>query len=469
MHLSRALTRFAGAALAALVLAGCATFSSGGGTGVVQGLARERLGANVTLPAKDADNARLQSTVADLLSQPLTPDGAVQVSLLVNPGVRASLAELGIAEADLVQAARLANPRFTFGNKRSSEAVSIDRTILFNVMSLVVRPLAQELAARQFGTAQLRAAADVLELARNTRRAWFSAVAAEESVKYFEQVSLAADTSAELVTRMAKAGNASKLAQMREQAFQADATARLATARLAAVLERERLSRLLGVTGTQLQYRLPDRLPELPKAPVEPIDIERIALERRLDVQLAKRGTEALAANLGLTRATRFINVLELGYTNESNRGEPRQDGYEIQIELPLFDWGDARLARAEATYMQSVHRTAEVALAARSAVRERYQTYRATHDVARQFRDEIVPLRKRIAEETQLRYNGMLISVFELLADAREQITTVNASIEALREFWLADTDLEFALNGASAEASTRTMSMPASSAARH
>ncbi len=462
MHLSRALARFVGAALTVLALAGCATFSPDGGTGVVQSLARERLGANVTLPAKNADNAQVAAAVADLLSQALTPDSAMQVALLDNPGIRASLAELGVAEADLVQAGRLANPRFDFGNKRSSEAVSIDRTILFNVLSLFARPLAQEVAARQFGTAQLQAAADVLQLARNTRRAWFSAVAAEESVKYFEQVKLAADTGAELATRMAKAGNFSKLTQMREQAFQADATARLAKARLAASLEREQLTRLLGITGSQLQFRLPERLPELPKVPVDSIDTERVALDRRLDVQIAKRRTEAMAANLGLTKATRFINVLELGYTNESNTGERRQNGYEIEVELPLFDWGDARLARAEAAYMQSVHRTADVALTARSEVRQRYQTYRTTYDVARQFRDEIVPLRKRIAEETLLRYNRMLIGVFELLADARDQIASVNASIEALRDFWLADTELEFALNGTSPGASLRTMAMP-------
>ena len=456
------------AAAIVTLLAGCATFSPDGGVDSVQALARERIGFKVTLPGKDADTPQAIGVVRDILRQPLTGDDAVRVALLNNPSLRVSFAELGIAEADLVQAGRLANPRYIFSNRRSSEAASIERTILFNVLSLVALPLTQKVAGRQFETVQLQVASAVLQLARDTSRAYFLALAAQESVKYFEQVKIAAQASAELAERMANVGNFNKLTQMREQAFYADATGQLAKAKLAAVIEREQLTRLLGLSGADIGFRLPDRLPDLPATLVEPVDAERVALERRLDVQMAKRSTEAMAGNLGLTKATRFINVLELGYSNESDTGEKRKNGYEIDIELPLFDWGDARLARAEATYMQSVHRAAEVALTARSEVRANYQTYRTTYDLARHYRDEVVPLRERIADENLLRYNGMLISVFELLVDAREQIASVNAYIEALRDFWLADTDLQLALNGKSpgSDPRLRATAVPAGSA---
>jgi outer membrane protein TolC len=100
--------------------------------------------------------------------------------------------------------------------------------------------------------------------------------------------------------------------------------------------------------------------------------------------------------------------------------------------------------------------------------VRERYQRYRAAYDLARQYRDEIVPLRRRIAEENLLRYNGMLIGVFDLLADAREQVATVNASIEALRDFWLADNELQLGLSGTSGSpGSLPPIAMPPGAAA--
>jgi outer membrane protein TolC len=433
------------------MLGGCATMSPDGGIDTVQALARDRIGKEVSLPGKATDPSATAAATRELLARPLTTDAAVQVALLGNASLKASLADLGISEADLVQAGRIPNPRFSFSNKRNSDTTTIDRTVMVSVMSLLTMPLAQQVAGRQYEAAQLQAAAEVVRIASDTRRAWFAAVAAQESVKYFEQVHLAAEAATELASQMVKLGNFNSLSQMREQVFHADASAQLARAKLSAMVERERLTRLLGVSGADLGYRLPERLPDLPTSAIEPIDAERVALDRRLDVSMAKRATEAMASNLGLTRATRFVNVFEVGYTNESNTGEKRQNGYEIDIEIPLFDWGDARFARAEATYMQSVHRLQGATLAARSEVRANYQIYRTNYDLARHYRDEVVPLRKRMADENVLRYNGMLIGVFELLADAREQIASVNAYIDALRDFWIAETDLQLALSGTS------------------
>ena len=141
--------------------------------------------------------------------------------------------------------------------------------------------------------------------------------------------------------------------------------------------------------------------------------------------------------------------MLELGLVRNSSNEAPTQKGWEIGLELPLFDWGGARVARAEAVYMQALHRAAETAINARSEVREAYGAYRSAWDIAQHHRDEIVPLRRRIAEENLLRYNGMLIGVFELLADARAQIASVNNYIESMRDFWLAQSDLDMALVG--------------------
>jgi outer membrane protein TolC len=172
-------------------------------------------------------------------------------------------------------------------------------------------------------------------------------------------------------------------------------------------------------------------------------------MSQRLDVQMAKRNAEATAKALGLTKATAFINVLDVGYINKSTTGMPRANGYGIALELPIFSWGGANTARAEAIYMQSVHRTADTAVRARSEVREAYSAYRTFYDLARHYRDEVVPLRKKISDEVLLRYNGMLASVFELLSDSRDQVNSVNTAIEAQRDFWIAETDLQAAING--------------------
>ncbi len=146
--------------------------------------------------------------------------------------------------------------------------------------------------------------------------------------------------------------------------------------------------------------------------------------------------------------------MLEVGYANTSATGESRADGYEIELELPLFDFGDAKVARAEIRYRQALAGAADVAVNARSEVREAYSAYRTALDLAKHYRDEIVPLRKRISDESLLRYNGMLIGVFELLADARDQSASVAASIDATRDFWLAESALQLALAGRSSGA---------------
>jgi outer membrane protein TolC len=297
----------------------------------------------------------------------------------------------------------------------------------------------------------LQAAADAVSLAAEARRAFFDAVAAQQLLGYAGQVKEAADASGELARRMRAAGNFSKLEQMREQAFQSDALAQWLRARHQAVAGRERLARALGLADDLPPFTLPERLPELPTAPVDARNAEQTAMDKRLDLLMARRGAASTAASLGLTKATRFINVLEVGYQNQSSSSEPRRNGYEIEFELPLFDFGSARVARAEATYRQSIDHAAQLALQARSEVRESYSAYRSAYDLAKHYRDEVVPLRKRISDEQLLRYNGMLGSVFELLADAREQIAGVTGAVESLRDHWIAETALQTALAGRS------------------
>jgi len=442
--------RLCALALAA-ALAGCTTFSPDGGQDQVRQLAAAR---GQPIPAV-APSAR-QAHIAALLGAPLTPTAAVDIALLNNPALQAGYAELGIAEADLVQASRVPNPVFTFSRLRGRDGVEIERQLMLPVMGLLTMPLARPLEARRFEAAQLRTAAEALRIADETRRAWYAAVAAEQSATYMEQVKSAAEASASLARRMADAGNWSRLQQAREQAFYADAVAQLARARHARTVEREQLTRLMGLWGQDTAFRLPERLPELPPAPRALPDAEAQAMANRLDVLMAQKELAGLASSLGLTRATRFVNLLDLSWLRSQGADGSRANGYEIELQIPLFDWSGARVARAEAMYLQAAQRAAGIAIDARSQVRESYSGYRTAYDLARHYRDEIVPLKKRISDEQLLRYNGMLISVFELLADAREQVASVNAAIEAQRDYWIADAALQAALTGSGGRSAT-------------
>lgn len=439
-----------------LLLAGCASFSRDGGFAVVEQAAEQQLDKQLSWSKTSEERALVAERVAELLAQPLSADAAVQVALLNNRGLQAAFDQLGISEAERVQAGRIPNPGFSFGRLEKGSEVEYERGLHVNLAWLIAMPMTSGMEAKRFEQVQRQTSLAVFELANQTRKAWYRAVAAEESLGFMRQVMDSAEIGAELARRLAAVGNYSKLQQAQEQSFYAEAGLALIRAEQARLQSREQLTRLMGLWGEQIAYRLPERLPELPAEVEQLPDVERQAMGQRLDIQAMRLDAERLAKNLGLSKATRFINVLELGVVSNKSNEEPTQRGYEISVELPLFDWSGARVAKAEAQYRQMLNRAAETAINARSQVREAYLGYRSGYDIARHYRDEVLPLRQRIAEENVLRYNGMFISTFELLADARKQIIAVDGYLQAQRDFWIAKADLDMTLLGA-ADLSTR------------
>lgn len=442
----RASWRMAPAAI--LLVTGCASVTPDGGFDKVAQLATNTLGKDARIVRNADDQRALDSLVSAKLASPLQIDDAVQIALLNNRALQATYWNVGIAQADLVQAGRLQNPSFSFLRTRAGSDIEIERSLGGNFISVLTAPLATRIEQGRFQQTTLLVANAMLQHAAATRRAWVGAVAAGQGVTYAQQVNEAALLSSELTGRMTHVGNASALDLAREQAFQADTKAALIRAQQAAVTTRATLTRLLGLAADSA-VRLPDRLPDLPAAPRDLADVETVALRERLDLQAARLQAAHTATSLGLTRATRFINVLDLEYVRNSSSGQSTAPGYAITLEIPLFDWGTARIAKAEALYMQEVNKVAQAAIDARSEARQGYQDYRSAYELARHYRDDVIPLRKKISDETMLRYNGMLVSVFELLADAREQANAVNATIAAQKDFWIAQTNLEAALGG--------------------
>ena len=257
---------------------------------------------------------------------------------------------------------------------------------------------------------------------------------------------------AQLAERQRRAGNLSRRDAMRQQAFNLETDAALEQARSEAAMARERLARLMGVDNPQ--WRLPEQLPAVPPALPVTGDLETEGLSQRLDVAMARKEVEVLAKALQLTRDTRLVNVLDLGVETEKGSGERRITGPTLSLELPLFDQGQARVAAQAARYRQGEARLAALTTEARSQMREARQRLETAYSQSRRYQDHLVPLRRSIVEQSTLHYNGMLIGVYELLADAREQIRAVQGHIDATRDFWIAVADLQLAVGGRLPEA---------------
>src|SRR3989304_7291608 len=289
-----------GMALSVMVLGGCATFSKDGGFGAVEQIARERIDKDVKWQRDDNQRESVQATVKTLLASPLSADAAVQIALLNNPGLQSTYAELGIAEADLVQAGRMTNPHFGYLRTSEGGERKLEWALTFPIVDLLTIPMRTRIERGRFEQVKLAVAREMLAVATETRQSWIGAVAAEERVRYLKEVKLAAEASAELAGRMEAVGNISRLGRMREQVFFAETIARLERAAHAAVAERERLTRLVGLSGGDIAFKLPERLPGLPDGKPEIRDLEARAMAERLDVQASIRETESPAERLGL-------------------------------------------------------------------------------------------------------------------------------------------------------------------------
>jgi outer membrane protein TolC len=439
---------------AALMLTACSAFSPDGGMAVVAGIAEGELNKDVMAIRSGEDAATARALVERLLKRPLTAAAAVQIALVNNRGLQAAYNELGLAEAALVEARLPPNPTFSLERLSGPLEIEVEKRIVANILALATLPLRAEIAADRFHQAQLRAAEETLRIAAETRRAYYRAVAARELVGFLTQSNAAAEQAAKLMRRLGETGAANKLDQAREQVFYAELTAQLATARQRASSERERLVRLMGLWGNDLDFRLPAALPPLPRRPRAAPAVEAEAVARRVDLQVARIELAALAKSYGLTQATRFVSLLELSGIDkkktERATGERIRDrGFEVEVQIPIFDLGEVRVRRAEETYMQAVNRLADRAVQVRSEARDAYRTYRSTYDIAAHYRREVLPLRKIISDETLLRYNAMQIDVFALLAEARQRINATVAAIESQRDFWLAAADLAVAVAG--------------------
>ena len=437
----------------AVLLAGCASISPDESFEEVQEVAQERLRARLQWIRGTVDDAEVGRGVRELLKQPLSLDAAVQIALLNNRELQAAYEDLGVAQSDLVQAGLLRNPVFGGVLRYPTEAprsANIELDVALSFLELLFLPSRRQAAALSLEEAKLRVAHAVLALASRVRAAYYGAIAARQVADLRRLVADAADASAELARRLHAAGNLSELAWTLQQAAQAQARMDLSRAQTAVVATRERLTRLMGLWGSAAAWTAPEKLPDVP-AEEMPLDrAERLAIARRLDLRAGLREVQAAAAALGLTRTTRWLgDDLHAGASAEREPGGDWLVGPSLEAEIPLFDQGQAKVARGTALLRQREHRLAALAVEIRSDVRELRDRLVQDRRRAEHYAKVIIPLRERAVALTQERYNFMLAGAFELLQAKREEFDAYQAYLEVVRDYWTTRSDFLHAIGG--------------------
>src|SRR5256884_6435945 len=431
-----------------VALAGCAHVDPNPAFQELANTVHLRTGKRVQWNRGSAEDAEAQSAVASLLSRPLTAGSAVQVALLNNHKLQATYEELGIAQANLVEAGLLRNPIFTFERRFPGQALEMD--VLKEFIDILLLPLHKRIAAAQFEAAKLRVGHEILKTAAEVRAAFYEHQGDEQLVDLRKTVAEATERSAETALRMQQAGNLKNLDLATEQASHAQAKIELSKAQSEAVQTREKLNKLMSAFGAQTNWTVASRLPELPGGEVSTSQLESRAIQQRLDLAAARQQFIAEARARGIARAEAILEKAEFGAHYEHEiEGSVHSIGPSVNVPIPIFNQGQPAVARSSAKLRQAEQRYLGLAADIRSDGRAARDKMLLSGRQGENFKSTRRPTRPRWTEQSQLEYNAMQIGPFQLLQAKQEEVKTGAESVEALRDYWVARAELEKAVGG--------------------
>lgn len=433
-------------------LIGCATVDRNTGLSDVDQAVSQRIGKRIHWNQGTVQDGAVETTIRSILQRQMTVDDAVQVALLNNPSLQATYEELGIAQSDLVEAGLLQNPRFDFNYKPAiadGSGTEIEFTVVQNFLSIAFLPLRKKVASEAFERAKLQVANEVIDVVHEVRAAFYTLQAHQQVLEMERNALLAMEASAEFARRLHDAGNITDLALANERAAYMQVKVGVARMELEVGNDREELNQLLGLWGGDTTWTIADRLDELPPADPSLEHLESLAVAQRLDLEAARREAQALEQAFVLAKQTSPWMDFDLGIAGKRESDGLKLLGPEISAEIPIFNQGQTRIARAESELRQSQQRLRKLAVRVRSQVRVARTRLVTARDIASFYRSQLLPLRQTVTSLSQEQYNGMLIGVFELLQAKQAEIASGREYIEALRDYWVAYAELEHAVGG--------------------
>lgn len=436
--------------LSSLLAFGCASVVKERGHDDVAGIVHERTGYNTRWDKGPPSDEQIATWVDALLRNGVTRDRAVEIALVNNPSLQATYEELGVSQADMVQAGLLSNPTlggsvgFPLRGHREYEA-----SLTQNFLDIFVLPLRKRVAREQFIADTLRVAHETLQVATNVRKAVAAYQAQARMVELQRSIVQASQAAAELATGQHEAGNINDLSLTQERSAYEQAALDLEHDELALVEAREELNRALGLWGRRTSWTLAEPLPELPSEDPPLQHLESRAIAQRLDVDAARKQSLLLWNAVHLAKSSRYFGFIEVGVHTHKDPDGARLLGPTLSLELPIFDQRQALIARLEAQYRQAERRLTGLAVNARSEVRTAHARLLSARRVVDRYRTTLLPLRETAVEQAQLQYNAMQIGLYELLAAKQAQITSYRAYIDVVREYWATRADLEMSVGG--------------------
>ena len=413
---------------------------------------KERTGVGVRWQQDAAAREEALAQVRALLKKPLTVNGAVQIALLNSRELLATFEDVGSSAADLREAGMWKNPSFDLSVRfpdRPPSGANWEEAVAFDLLDLLMRPLRKRVAADHLAAAQLRVADEAVRLVAEVKMAMYAIQADDAMLAHRRTVAEIGNGALDLAQRQHEAGNITDLALAQQQAAYNTARLELAMAENDQREHREKLNRLLSLWGGDTAWKVAGGLPPLPENDVALRGLESLAVAQRLDLGAAQMELAGVVRALGLTKTYRYIGALSFGVDTERSPDRTNVTGPRLSLELPLFNQGQARIARGEAELRRAERKLEALAIGIRADVRAQHDKLAALREAARFYQTEVVPTRRAITAGMLLQYNGMLVGNYELFATRAEQIEAEHKAIETLRDYWTARAELERTVGG--------------------
>ena len=411
-----------------------------------------RTGQQVRWMRDDAERGEIEKAVETLLQTNLTAESCASIALLNNPTLQAEFESIGISQADLAQASRLRNPEYSGFYRLPAHGLTVlntENSLAQDFLDLLMLPTRKKIAARNLESTKLRVAHEVLRRSPEVQAAFYTLQAHQQFVKRLGIIVEVNEAAADIAKRQHDAGNINDLELHNQQAVYAQSRLDLAKAEAQVRSDRERLNRLLGLWGKQTGWQTADELPPLPDKELPLDNLEAIAVTRRLDLAAARAEVQSVASALKLKKNFRCLPGASVGVNAEHDLDHSWIVGSTLSVEVPLFDQGQARVAKLAAEYRRAQRSFEALAINIRSEVREARDALIAARDAAEYHAKVLLPQRQRILRETLLQYNAMQKSNFELLAAKEREQRVEREAIEALCDYWITRAELESAVGG--------------------
>lgn len=452
--MSRRLKRLLAFVSLILIANGCASLSALPAFDEVQKRAQDRIGHAVRWNQGTKEDTFVATEVGRMLSGNLTSDQAVQIALLNNPRLQGTYERLGIAQANLVQAGLLRNPifhaelRFLEGNPPSTDPI-LEMGVTQNFLDILMIPLRKRLAQAQLEAVKADVVGLIMDLKARVKIAFFSFQAAEQSLKLQRDILEAAEASYDMARRLRRAGNIRALDLANERSLYEVTKLGVASAELAVLEGREKLNSLMGLWGYDTEWQVDSHLPDIPPNTMDLSRLEQRAVAKSQDLVILRERMKITAARAGIDETELVLPELELGVASEREPDGLWNVGPAIAVALPIFDWGQARRAAAQAHLRQLWNEYTAKAVDLRSTVRTARHRLLTARGQSEYYRQVVLPLAQQITLETQLQYNAMQLGVFQLLQAKQREIRVRHRYILSQRNYWIARTELEQILAG--------------------